>query len=46
MKAFLLSMCALAAIGIGTWLVLSHLGWDAADVYSSGNVRLGTDQKG
>jgi hypothetical protein len=40
MKAFVLSMIALVAIGIGAWFVLSGLGWDAADVYSSSNVRL------
>jgi hypothetical protein len=40
MKAFILSMIALVAIGTGAWLVLLGLGWTAADVYSSSNVRL------
>ena len=40
MKAFGLSMIALVAIGVASWLVLSELGQDAAHVYSTDNVRL------
>ena len=40
MKAFIMSTIAVVAISLGAWLVLSGLGWDAADLYTSSNVRL------
>ncbi len=40
MKAFALSMIALVAIAAVAGFTLSRLGWTAADVYTSSNVRL------
>lgn len=40
MRAFLLSMLALVVIAAIAGYALSQLGWNVADVYTSGNVRL------
>jgi len=40
MKAFALSMLALVAIAAISGFALAQLGWNAADVYTSSNVRM------
>lgn len=40
MKAFVLSLAALAVIGVVTAAVMTQLDWSSSSVYSTTNVRL------